>query len=187
MPAGSIHWLVFQNKLPDLLKSVATENDSLERHVLAKTSGANCNALSMHREVCSVNYGGSSVGHEKFLYRVNCCIQNPSTLSASRFSSFVVVLEQGLYTYTNQPTKKKKLTKGRVRRRRETSSLATFDHSCARNPLLEMVSVALTQNWVCPYANAVLSRRRDLILQTGDIAASGGLPQQRTCPFSKGF
>jgi hypothetical protein len=42
---------------------------------------------------------------------------------------------------TNQPTKK--LTKGGVKHRRETSSLARFDHSCVRNALLEMVNVAL--------------------------------------------
>jgi hypothetical protein len=41
---------------------------------------------------------------------------------------------------TDQP---KKLTKGRVMRRRGTSSLATFDHSCVINALLEMVNGAL--------------------------------------------
>jgi hypothetical protein len=40
-----------------------------------------------------------------------------------------------------QPTKK--LTKGGILRKRETSSLARFDHSCALNTLLEMVKVAL--------------------------------------------
>jgi hypothetical protein len=42
---------------------------------------------------------------------------------------------------TNQPTKR--LTKGGVRRRRETSSLAGSNHSCVRNALLEMVNGAL--------------------------------------------
>jgi hypothetical protein len=42
---------------------------------------------------------------------------------------------------TNQPTKR--LTKGGVRRRRETSSLARSNHSCVRNALLEMVNGAL--------------------------------------------
>jgi hypothetical protein len=40
-------------------------------------------------------------------------------------------------------TDHKKLTKGRVRRKRETSSIARFDHSCLRNALLDMVNVAL--------------------------------------------
>jgi hypothetical protein len=42
---------------------------------------------------------------------------------------------------TNQPTKK--LTKGGVLRKRQTSSLARFDHSCVRNAFLEMVKGAL--------------------------------------------
>jgi hypothetical protein len=42
---------------------------------------------------------------------------------------------------TNQPTKK--LTKGGVLRKRQTRSLARFDHSCVRNALLEMVQGAL--------------------------------------------
>jgi hypothetical protein len=42
---------------------------------------------------------------------------------------------------TNQPTKK--LTKGGVFRKIETSSIARFDHSCVRNALLEMVNGAL--------------------------------------------
>jgi hypothetical protein len=41
----------------------------------------------------------------------------------------------------NQPTKR--LTKGGVRRRRETSSLAGSNRSCVRNALLEMVNGAL--------------------------------------------
>jgi hypothetical protein len=42
---------------------------------------------------------------------------------------------------TNQPTKK--LTKGGVLRKRQTSSLARFNHSCVRDALLEMVKGAL--------------------------------------------
>jgi hypothetical protein len=42
---------------------------------------------------------------------------------------------------TNQPTKK--LTKGGVLRKRHTSSLARFNHSCVQNALLEMVTAAL--------------------------------------------
>jgi hypothetical protein len=41
----------------------------------------------------------------------------------------------------NQPTKK--LTKGGVWRKRQTLSLARFDHSCVRDALLEMVKGAL--------------------------------------------
>jgi hypothetical protein len=41
----------------------------------------------------------------------------------------------------NQPTKK--LTEGGVLRKRQTSSLARFDHSCLRNVLLEKVKGAL--------------------------------------------
>jgi hypothetical protein len=41
----------------------------------------------------------------------------------------------------NQPTKK--LTKGGVLRKLQTSSLARLDHSCARNAVLEMVEGAL--------------------------------------------
>jgi hypothetical protein len=40
----------------------------------------------------------------------------------------------------NQP---KSLTKGGVLRKRQTSSLNRFDHSCVRNALLEMVKGAL--------------------------------------------
>jgi hypothetical protein len=43
--------------------------------------------------------------------------------------------------HSNQPTKKP--TKGGVLRKRETSSLARFDHSCGRNALLEMVNGTL--------------------------------------------
>jgi hypothetical protein len=42
----------------------------------------------------------------------------------------------------NQPTSQR-LTKDGVRRRRETSSLARFYHSCVRNALLGMVNGAL--------------------------------------------
>jgi hypothetical protein len=61
---------------------------------------------------------------------------------------------------TNQPTK---LTKGRVRRRRETSSLARFDHSCVWNALLEMLNGASGE---CAYGNGVLSWRRAVTCQT---------------------
>jgi hypothetical protein len=37
----------------------------------------------------------------------------------------------------------KKLTKGGVLRKRQTSSLARFDHSCVRNAFMEMVKGAL--------------------------------------------
>jgi hypothetical protein len=48
----------------------------------------------------------------------------------------------------NQPTNQpKRLTKGGVRRMRETSSLARSNHSCVRNALLEMVNGALNWNW----------------------------------------
>jgi hypothetical protein len=47
----------------------------------------------------------------------------------------------GVDSSTNQPTKR--LTKGEVRRRRETSSLAGSNHSCVRNALLEMVNGVL--------------------------------------------
>jgi hypothetical protein len=43
----------------------------------------------------------------------------------------------------DQPTKK--LTKGGVLCKRETSSLARFDHFCVLNALLEMVNGALKQ------------------------------------------
>jgi hypothetical protein len=45
----------------------------------------------------------------------------------------------------NQPTKK--LTKGGVLRKRNTSSLARFNHSCVRNALLEMVRGASKLSW----------------------------------------
>jgi hypothetical protein len=52
------------------------------------------------------------------------------------------VIEIRLNTATiNQPTKK--LTKGGVLRKRQTSSLARFNHSCVRDALLEMVNGAL--------------------------------------------
>jgi hypothetical protein len=51
---------------------------------------------------------------------------------------------------TNQPTKK--LTKGGVLRKRQTSSVARFDHSCVRNALLEMVKL--------PNAATLLSIRK---------------------------
>jgi hypothetical protein len=46
-----------------------------------------------------------------------------------------------LSSHLRQPTKK--LTKGGVLRKRQTSSLARFNHSCVRNALLEMVRGAL--------------------------------------------
>jgi hypothetical protein len=49
------------------------------------------------------------------------------------------------WSLTNQPTSQpKKQTKGRVRCRCQTPSLATFGHSCIWNALLEMVDVACT-------------------------------------------
>jgi hypothetical protein len=59
----------------------------------------------------------------------------------------------------HQPTKK--LTKGRVKRRREASSRAIFV-SCVRNTLPEMVNVALNCNGGCAYGNGVLSWQKAL-------------------------
>jgi hypothetical protein len=53
----------------------------------------------------------------------------------------------------NQPTKK--LNKGGVLRKRDTSSLARLDHSCVRNALLEMVNVPSNYNTGCSYANGI--------------------------------
>jgi hypothetical protein len=53
----------------------------------------------------------------------------------------VLVLRVLKWLKSNQPTKK--LTKGGVLRKRQTSSLARFNHSCVRNALLEMVKGAL--------------------------------------------
>jgi hypothetical protein len=49
--------------------------------------------------------------------------------------------ENSVTRQANQPNKR--LTKGGVRRRRETSSLARSNHSCIRNALLEMINGAL--------------------------------------------
>jgi hypothetical protein len=69
----------------------------------------------------------------------------------------------------NQPTKK--LTKGRVRRRRETSSLVRFNHSCVRNALLEMVNgaklklgILLTLTGLCRSRRPWLVRLRILLI-----------------------
>jgi hypothetical protein len=60
----------------------------------------------------------------------------------------------------------KKLIKGRVRHRRETSCLVKYDHSCVWNAFLEMVNVALKWNSECAYDNRVLSWRKALTCQT---------------------
>jgi hypothetical protein len=49
-----------------------------------------------------------------------------------------------MFYRTGKPTKK--ITKGRVKRRREASFLARLGHSCVRNALLEMVDGALNYN-----------------------------------------
>jgi hypothetical protein len=53
------------------------------------------------------------------------------------------LLRECVMIRTKQP---KKLTTDGVDRKCETSSLAMFDHSCARNALLEMVNGALNYN-----------------------------------------
>jgi hypothetical protein len=71
--------------------------------------------------------------------------------------------------YANQPTKK--LTKGGVLHKRQTSSLARFDHSCLRNALLEMVEGASNYNGGCAYAKgnvALTSSHKGLLLLVGD-------------------
>jgi hypothetical protein len=45
--------------------------------------------------------------------------------------------------FTQTSNEQKELTEGRVRRRRETSSRDSFDHSFSRNAFLEIVNVAL--------------------------------------------
>jgi hypothetical protein len=55
---------------------------------------------------------------------------------------------------TNQPTNQK--AKGGVLRKRETSSLARFDHACVRNKLLEMEKVPQNYNGVCAYTNGFI-------------------------------
>jgi hypothetical protein len=78
--------------------------------------------------------------------------------------------------FTAQPTKR--LTKGGVRRRRETSSLARSNHSCVRNPLLEMVNGALNWNWEFCLRSRAWVAAEGLDCQTRVIAVSGGLPHQ---------
>jgi hypothetical protein len=69
-----------------------------------------------------------------------------SSVYTAHFSCYVLVFSQhsGLacrnMPHANQP---RRVTKGGVRRRRETSSLARSNHSCVRNALLEMVNGAL--------------------------------------------
>jgi hypothetical protein len=62
----------------------------------------------------------------------------PHTTSLNRFLNHALPRNQP----TNQPTNQK-ATKGGVLCKRETSSLARFDHSCVRNALLEMENGAL--------------------------------------------
>jgi hypothetical protein len=58
-----------------------------------------------------------------------------------RFGKYCSCYLQGeCVVVANQPTKK--LTKGGVLRKGQTSSLARFDHSCVQNALLEMVKGA---------------------------------------------
>jgi hypothetical protein len=85
-----------------------------------------------------------------------------------------------------QPTKK--LNKGGVLRKRRTSSLARFNHSCVRNALLEMVRVSLKLKRGCAYANGVFVAAEDLdIFRLGVVATGGRLSHQATCPLWKGF
>jgi hypothetical protein len=60
-------------------------------------------------------------------------------------------------------TPTKKLTKGGVLRKRQTSSLARFHLPCVQNALLEMVNGALEQKrGVCLTLTGYLSRRKAL-------------------------
>jgi hypothetical protein len=63
--------------------------------------------------------------------------QTHKTKNQMPCTCFLIDTEEG----TNQPTKK--LTKGGVLRKRQTSSLARFNHSGVRDALLEMVKGAL--------------------------------------------
>jgi hypothetical protein len=74
---------------------------------------------------------------------------------------------------TNQP---KKLTKGGVKRRCQTSSLVRFNHSYILNALLEIVNDALNWNWGFAYANRFASQQKPLTFQARGIAGSGGYP-----------
>jgi hypothetical protein len=83
--------------------------------------------------------------------------------------------------FWNQPTKK--LTKGGVLRKRHTSSLARFDHSCVRNALLEMVKGALKlQRGVCLRKRDIRRGGRPWLFQTRgccywwEIVPSGNVP-----------
>jgi hypothetical protein len=84
-----------------------------------------------------------------FTHVIHCyCASFSSTKLARWYSThcqlstdFTTTWSRSLVTTTlawlNQPTKK--LTKGGVLRKRQTSSLARFNHSCVRDALLEMV------------------------------------------------
>jgi hypothetical protein len=73
----------------------------------------------------------------------------------------VTICRAEVMSRANQPTKK--LTKGRVKRRHETSTLARFDQSCIRNAFLEVVNVATNYNGGAAYANRVLLWPKALI------------------------
>jgi hypothetical protein len=88
---------------------------------------------------------------------------------------------------TNQPTKK--LTKGGVLRKRETSSLARFDHSCVRSALLEMVNGALKLYITGGVLTLTgfLSWWKAWTFSNQGFVTGGRLSHHATCPLWKGF
>jgi hypothetical protein len=72
----------------------------------------------------------------------------------------------------SQPSKK--LTKGGVRRRCETSSRVRSNHSRVLNALLEMVNDDLNWNWGFAYTAGFASQQKALTFQARGIADSGG-------------
>jgi hypothetical protein len=88
--------------------------------------------------------------------------------------------------YMQQSTKK--LTKGGVLRKRDTSSLARSDHSCIRNALLHTVNGAWKLQRGCAYANGIFVVGEGLdFSKFGVIATGGRLYHEATCPLWKGF
>jgi hypothetical protein len=89
------------------------------------------------------------------------------------------------------PQSTKTLPKGGILRKRETSSLARFDHSCIRNALLEIVKGTLKRGGgggEGAYAKGILAVVEFLdFFKLGMIATGGRLSHQATCPLWNGF
>jgi hypothetical protein len=87
--------------------------------------------------------------------------------------------------WLDKPTKK--LTKGGVLRKRQTSSLIRFDHYCVRDALLKMVRGALKQNGGVLTTTGFCHGAKPWLFKLGVIDTGGRLSHRATYPLWKGF